>query len=214
MRTTSLSITAKRRISFISTSKTATTARRWTKRSSTGTISSPARDARADGTITHTEDHPAAQGRQICPCVEPDGCDKAWFDNRVCPMSTKAVRWQKLKYHGLNGGEKVRGEYLCVPLSFLCEVFGAKYEPSEDTLTAVVTLPGRQNAAVCARQHRLRDRQRSSQHVLRGAAPKRRAAGRRRMVLPLLSEPAGRPPATTWCISPIILRNFRCSWRT
>ena len=40
----------------------------------------------------------------------------------------------------MNGGQKVRGEYLCAPLTFLCEVFGAKYEPSQDTLSAAVTL--------------------------------------------------------------------------
>ena len=42
------------------------------------------------------------------------------------------MRWQKLKYHGLNGGQIVRGEYLCVPLSFLAEAVGAQYLPNED----------------------------------------------------------------------------------
>jgi hypothetical protein len=94
----------------------------------------------ADGSITHTESILPRKGDAFALAVSPD-LDKAWFSNRVCQMSTKAVRWQKLKYHGLNGGEKVRGEYTCVPLSFLCEVFGAKYEPSLDTLTAVAKLP-------------------------------------------------------------------------
>jgi hypothetical protein len=93
----------------------------------------------ADGSITHTETILPRKGDAFALAVSPD-LDKAWFGNRVCSMSTKAVRWQKLKYHGLNGGEKVRGEYLCVPLSFLCEVFGARYEPSADTLTAEVKL--------------------------------------------------------------------------
>ena len=55
-------------------------------------------------------------------------------------MSAKAVAWQKLKYHGLNGGTKVRGEYVCVPLSFLAQLCGAAYFPSEDTLTAKLVL--------------------------------------------------------------------------
>ena len=93
----------------------------------------------ADGSITHTETILPRKGDAFALALSPD-LDKAWFSNRVCQMRTKAVRWQKLKYHGLNGGEKVRGEYLCVPLSFLCEVFGAAYEPSEDTLTAVAKL--------------------------------------------------------------------------
>ena len=62
------------------------------------------------------------------------------MNNRIVPMKTNAVRWQKLKYHGLNGGQAVRGDYLCVPLSFLCEAVGATYAPSADTLTAIVTL--------------------------------------------------------------------------
>ena len=93
----------------------------------------------ADGSITHTETILPREGDAFAIALSRD-LDKAWYQNRVCPMSTKAVLWQKLKYHGLNGGEAVRGEYLCVPLSFLCEVFGAQYAPSADTLTAVVTL--------------------------------------------------------------------------
>ncbi len=93
----------------------------------------------ADGSITHTETILPRKGDAFAIALSRD-LDKAWYQNRVYQMSAKAVSWQKLKYHGLNGGQAVRGEYLCVPLSFLCEVFGAKYEPSVDTLTAVVTL--------------------------------------------------------------------------
>lgn len=69
-----------------------------------------------------------------------DGCDKAWFKNSIVPLSTPAEMWGKYKYHGMDGDRKLRGEYLCVPVSFLAKVFGAKYEPSEDTLSAVLTL--------------------------------------------------------------------------
>ena len=93
----------------------------------------------ANGTIVHTPANLPRTGDKFA-IAAADGCSYAWFQNRVVPMAAKAVTWQKLKYHGLNGGQEVRGEYLCVPVSFLAGVFGAKYEPSEDTLRAVVTL--------------------------------------------------------------------------
>ena len=64
-----------------------------------------------------------------------------WFQNEVRPLPAAPVQWQKLKYHGLNGGKLVRGDYLCVPLKFLAEAFGCEYLPGEDGLTALVKLP-------------------------------------------------------------------------
>ena len=93
-----------------------------------------------DGTITHTETFLPRRGDEFAVAFT-EGSDKAWFHNEIVPMSHKAIKWQKLKYHGLNGGQRVRGEYLCVPLSFLAEVSGAQYLPSEDTLTARLILP-------------------------------------------------------------------------
>ena len=49
--------------------------------------------------------------------------------------------WQKIKYHGLNGGHWVRGEYLMVPAAFLARLAGAEYRPSEDGLSAEMFLP-------------------------------------------------------------------------
>ncbi len=92
-----------------------------------------------DGTIVHTDSILPRVGDKFALAFT-EGCATAWFENRVCELTTPVVRWQKLKYHGLNGGVRVRGEYLCAPLSFLSKVFGARYEPSTDTLTAVVTL--------------------------------------------------------------------------
>ena len=61
------------------------------------------------------------------------------------PLPTAARRWEKLKYHGLNGGTRVRGEYCMAPLRFLAEVFGAALEEKEDGAEARMTLPdGRQ----------------------------------------------------------------------
>ncbi len=56
------------------------------------------------------------------------------------PLSTPARSWQKLKYHGLNGGTRVRGEYCMAPLRFLAEIFGAALEEREDGARALLTL--------------------------------------------------------------------------
>lgn len=92
-----------------------------------------------DGSITNGASNLPRTGDVFAVAVT-GGTDKAWFGNRIVSMSAKAVAWQKLKYHGLNGGAKVRGEYVCVPLSFLAQLCGAAYFPSEDTLTAKLVL--------------------------------------------------------------------------
>ena len=55
-------------------------------------------------------------------------------------MTAAAQKWQKLKYHGLNGGQRVRGEYCMVPLSLLAAVFGAELTYGEEGATARMTL--------------------------------------------------------------------------
>ncbi|RCX19476.1 poly(3-hydroxybutyrate) depolymerase [Anaerobacterium chartisolvens] len=92
-----------------------------------------------DGRIVHSETIAPRTGDEFAIAIAKD-CKKAWFKNSVTDMSGRAILWQKLKYHGLEGGQEVRGEYLCVPLSFIAEVFEAKYQPSEDSLTAVLIL--------------------------------------------------------------------------
>ena len=92
-----------------------------------------------DGRIVHTESIAPRKGDEFAIAVSKD-CSKAWFKNSVVEMSGPAILWQKLKYHGLNGGQEVRGEYLCVPLSFIAKAFDAKYIPSEDTLSATLIL--------------------------------------------------------------------------
>lgn len=69
------------------------------------------------------------------------GVDKILWKGSVHPLSIAPIQWRKLKYHGLNGGEQVMGEYQCVPLDFLAEMCGANLKTAEDTLTAVLTLP-------------------------------------------------------------------------
>ena len=92
-----------------------------------------------DGTITHEGEKLPRTGDKFAFAVT-DGCDKAWFNNQVVDLKTKAIQWEKLKYHGLNGGQLVRGSYLCVPLSFIAQVFGADYESSEDGAVVVLRL--------------------------------------------------------------------------
>ena len=92
-----------------------------------------------DGTITHEGEKLPRTGDKFAFAVT-DGCDKAWFNNQVVDLKTKAIQWEKLKYHGLNGGQLVRGSYLCVPLSFIAQVFGADCESSEDGAVVVLRL--------------------------------------------------------------------------
>lgn len=69
------------------------------------------------------------------------GLSRAWVSNRVVDMPIAPMQWQKLKYHGLNGGQIVRGEYLCVSLRFLAGVFGAGYHTENGGLEATLTFP-------------------------------------------------------------------------
>ena len=57
-------------------------------------------------------------------------------------MAGKAFLWQKLKYHGLQGNQIVRGEYLMAPLSFLAEVVGAAIDSEDGNRSCALTLPG------------------------------------------------------------------------
>ena len=94
----------------------------------------------ADGTIVHTGTAlPTENDTVSVACVA--GCRRAWVNGEIRSMAGEAFLWQKLKYHGLNGGEMVRGEYICVPLRFLAQVFGGTYETDMDGLRGTMTLP-------------------------------------------------------------------------
>jgi len=92
-----------------------------------------------DGTIVQTETVLPQKGDAYAAAFTP-GLAKAWFHNEVQDMDAACVMWQKLKYHGLNGGAKVRGEYFMVPLSFIAKMAGADYRPDREAHTAVLTL--------------------------------------------------------------------------
>ncbi|MDG0808837.1 hypothetical protein [Cohnella rhizosphaerae] len=93
-----------------------------------------------DGTIEHSGTLLQREGDAFAIVVAA-GSAKAYVNNNLKDMSGPAIKRQKLKYHGLNGGTIVRGEYLCVPASFVAETFGASYAPSADGAVAELTLP-------------------------------------------------------------------------
>ncbi len=93
-----------------------------------------------NGEIVQSETPLSTAGDERAAAFAP-GVSRVWWHNRVVELKTAPVRWQKLKYHGLNGGQLVRGEYTCVPVSFLAEMAGGTLSVSEDTLTAALTLP-------------------------------------------------------------------------
>lgn len=93
----------------------------------------------ADGTLIKEKTIWEPVGDSFAVALTP-GSRKAWFRNAVTEMPTAPVKWQKLKYHGLDGGQIVRGEYLCASLRFLAEIFGAGYAADEAGLEAALTL--------------------------------------------------------------------------
>jgi hypothetical protein len=93
-----------------------------------------------DGTIVCTEPAKARKGDAFAFAVTT-GSAKVWFQNSIKVMSGETINWRKMKYHGLEGGQKIRGEYHMVPLSFLANAFDAELEYSQDKLVAKVKLP-------------------------------------------------------------------------
>lgn len=84
-----------------------------------------------DGTLIHTQGNKTITGDRfaIAAC---EGADRVWIGNQVKTISVPAFFRDKLKYHGLDGGQIVRGSYLYVPLSFLADAFGGEYTENEE----------------------------------------------------------------------------------
>lgn len=70
-----------------------------------------------------------------------NGKSKAYVNNKIVLMHGSVFMHKKLKYHGLNGGAIVRGEYFMVPVSFAASVFGAECNLSDDNCSAVLKFP-------------------------------------------------------------------------
>jgi len=70
-----------------------------------------------------------------------EGAGKAYLNGKVLSLDGPVFAWQKLKYHGLNGAEKVRGTYLMAPASFLAQAAGGIFETADDGATVTICLP-------------------------------------------------------------------------
>ena len=95
-----------------------------------------------DGTIVH-EETALSRENDAVSLAAVAGCGRAWLNGQIVDMPGKAFLWQKLKYHGLNGGQIVRGEYLMLPMSFLASAFQGGFERSEDGRSAEMTVSGK-----------------------------------------------------------------------
>ena len=93
----------------------------------------------AEGKIVKSATHIPRDGDKFSIALTP-GAEKAWLNNAIVPLTTPCVQWDKLKYHGLEGGQMVRGSYLCVSLRFLAQVFGAEYIANEDATEVTLKL--------------------------------------------------------------------------
>ena len=93
-----------------------------------------------DGTLVHTPTLRAQAGDAAAVAV-CEGASRAWLNGAIVPLPAPVLRWDKLKYHGLNGDQIVRGSYLCVPVDFLAAAFGGTIAAQEDGRRAQLTLP-------------------------------------------------------------------------
>lgn len=92
-----------------------------------------------DGTLLHTECSMDRSGDRVSLAVA-DGCEMAWVNHKLVLIGKNAFTWHKLKYHGLNGREIVRGEYLYAPVLFCASVFGADCVEEENGRVAIMVL--------------------------------------------------------------------------
>ena len=95
---------------------------------------------KANGTVIQEKSNLPRRGDTLALAVATD-CSNAWINNSIHSMTATTCSREKLKYHGLNGGQIIRGRYCMVPLSLLAEFFGAQltYGP-DDALTAKMIL--------------------------------------------------------------------------
>ena len=70
-----------------------------------------------------------------------EGAGRAYLNGEIVPLGGTAFVWNKLKYHGLNGGEAVRGSYLMAPAVFLAEAAGGTAEFGDDGASVLISLP-------------------------------------------------------------------------
>jgi poly(3-hydroxybutyrate) depolymerase len=85
---------------------------------------------KTDGTIEYLESNQRREGDKVSFAIA-DNCEYAWVNNERIKMPAKSLQWQKLKYHGLQGGSIIRGEYTMIPASFLAEIQKASYNEKD-----------------------------------------------------------------------------------
>ncbi len=93
-----------------------------------------------DGQIMHTPSRLPRRGDAYAIALAVSK-SKAYVDNKLTGLPGPVFLHQKLKYHGLNGGAIVRGEYFMVPVSFLAGIFGAECVIGERGWSCEMTLP-------------------------------------------------------------------------
>jgi poly(3-hydroxybutyrate) depolymerase len=93
-----------------------------------------------DGSLTHSETIFENRGDSFAIAIA-EHTSRAWVNGKVIPTGTEVLRWEKLKYHGLDGKKIVRGSYLCVPLSFIAAIFDATLDLLQSGVAAMLTLP-------------------------------------------------------------------------
>jgi poly(3-hydroxybutyrate) depolymerase len=95
----------------------------------------------ADGKIVNSQSILPRQGDSYAIALSL-GSDKAFVNNRLVTLAGPVFRHQKLKYHGLNGGALVRGEYFMIPVRSAAEILGAQAVLARDGSSAEMVLPG------------------------------------------------------------------------
>ena len=94
---------------------------------------------KADGTVVREQTRLPAR-RDAFQAAFALGAPAALLNGEIVPLSQPPMRWQKLKYHGLNGGAKVRGEYIMAPAAFLARVAEGGYRSWDDGRSGEITL--------------------------------------------------------------------------
>ena len=70
-----------------------------------------------------------------------ENCGKAYLNGNVISLDGPVFTWNKLKYHGLNGGEIIRGTYLMAPAAFLAAAAGGTCRTLDDGASVSILLP-------------------------------------------------------------------------
>jgi poly(3-hydroxybutyrate) depolymerase len=94
----------------------------------------------ADGRIMHTASNLPRRGDAYAIALA-DGKSQAYVHNKLIGLAGPVFKHQKLKYHGLNGGAIVRGEYFMAPVSFIASIYGAELSIQAGGLSCELTLP-------------------------------------------------------------------------